>query len=110
MRKHDDLDAVVRHALGHALVSGHHAAAKLLVFAFDRQGTATIPHPICKLRWRIPAQPSDEEIQDLFELNRIAIRWIGYEDVTGSLNLVGWVRLNFGRLYGIEWKMLDGLV
>ena len=49
--EHDDLDAVVRHALGHALVGCHHAAAKILVLALDGERTAAVPDPVGEL-WR----------------------------------------------------------
>src|SRR5947209_5355157 len=46
VRKHDDLDAVVRHALGHAPVGGHHTAAEVLPLAFDGERAAAIPDPV----------------------------------------------------------------
>ena len=51
--EHDDLDAVVRHALGHALVGCHHAAAEILVLALDGERTAAVPDPIGELWWRV---------------------------------------------------------
>ena len=81
MSEHDDLDAVVRHAFGHALVGGHHAAAEILVLTLDGKRAAAVPDPIGKLRRRVLAQPGDEEVQNLLVLHRIAIRRVGHENV-----------------------------
>ena len=87
MGEHDDLDAVVRHAFGHALVGGHHAAAEILVLALDRERAAAVPDPVGELWWRILPQPGDEEVEDLLVLHRVAVRWVGDEDVVVALEL-----------------------
>jgi hypothetical protein len=85
MGEHDDLDAVVRHALGHALIGGHHAAAEVLALTLDGQGAAAVPDPVGELRRRVLAQPGDEKLKDLLILDRVAVGRVGDEDVTRML-------------------------
>ena len=73
MGKHDDLDAVVRHALGHPFVSRHHASTEVLILALDGQRTAAVPDPVGELLRRIFAQPGDEELEDFFVFYSIAV-------------------------------------
>ena len=79
--EHDDLDAVVRHALGHAPVGGHHAAAEVLALALDGERAAAVPDPVGELRRRVLAQPGDEELEDLLVLHRVAVGRVGDVDV-----------------------------
>ena len=67
MGEHNDLDAVVRHALGHPPVGGHHAATEVFVFALEWQATTTVPNPVGKLRWRVLPKPGDEELENLLD-------------------------------------------
>ena len=85
--EHDDLNAVVRHALGHALVGGHHAAAEILVLALDGERAAAVPDPVGELWRRVLAQPGDEEVENLFVLHRVTVGRVGDEDVVVSVNV-----------------------
>ena len=81
MREHDDLNAVVRHAFGHALVGGHHAATEVLVLALDGKRAATVPDPVGELGRRVLTQPGDEEVENLLVLHCVSVGWIGHEDI-----------------------------
>src|SRR5262249_52755000 len=82
--KSDNLYAVVRHALGHALVGGHHAAAEALVLALNGERATAVPDPARKLRRRVFAQPGDEEIEDFIVVDRAPVRWVRYKYVGSS--------------------------
>ena len=81
MGEHDDLDTVVRHAFGHALVGGDHTAAEILVRALDGERAAAVPDPVGELRRRVLAQPGDEELEDFVVIDCIAIRGVSNENI-----------------------------
>src|SRR5207249_2300528 len=67
--EHDDLDTVVRHTLGHALVGCDHPAAEILVLTLDGERTAAVPDPVGELWWWSLTQPGDEEVENLLVFN-----------------------------------------
>src|SRR5262249_48726166 len=86
MREHDDLNAILRHALIHTSIGSHHTSPETLVLAFDCKSAATVPDR--KLGWRVFAKPGDEEIEDLLVLYGITVRRICNVDVVRDLELV----------------------
>src|ERR1041385_459463 len=96
MCEHDDLHAIVHHALGHAPIGGNHTAAKCLVFSLDCEGSATVPDPLRECGRRVLAQPRYEELEDLLILDGVSVRRIGDEDVVYGVKVHCVARANAG--------------